>query len=126
MVNYSVGDFLVRIKNAVMAGRREIVVPETKLIKAVAEVLKKEGYLESVTSKEDGKLTVSLAYHKKEPVLINLKLVSKPGLRVYMAVDELSKIRGISKFVLSTPIGVMSTKEALKSGVGGEVLVEVW
>lgn len=125
MVNYSVGDFLVRIKNAAMAGRREIVVSETKLIKAVAEVLKKEGYLDAVTSK-DGKLTVSLAYHKKEPVLINLKLVSKPGLRVYMTVDELSKIRGASKLVLSTPKGVMSTKEALKSGVGGEILVEVW
>ena len=125
MVNYSVGDFLVRIKNAVMAGRREIVVSETKLIKAVGQVLKKEGYLDSATSK-DGKLTVSLAYHKKESVLINLKLVSKPGLRVYMTVDELSKMRGISRLVLSTPKGVMSAKEALKNGVGGEVLVEVW
>ena len=78
VVNYPVGDFLIRIKNAALAGKREIDVSETKLIKAVADVLKKEGYLEKVTEKQ-GKLNIRLAFRRKEPVLFKLKLVSKPG-----------------------------------------------
>ncbi len=98
---------------------------ETKLIKATALALKKAGFLESVKSK-DKVLTVRLAFHKKEPKLIDLKLVSKPGLRIYMKVDELQKKKGSSIYILSTPKGILSTKEALKEGVGGEVIVELW
>lgn len=124
-VNYPVGDFLIRIKNAALARRREVKVPATKLIKAVAEVLAKEGYLQEV--KEDkGEIVVKLAYRKKEPVLLDLKLVSKPGLRIYMGVEDLKKIKRPSIFIVSTPKGVMSSEEAKKKNVGGEVIVEVW
>jgi small subunit ribosomal protein S8 len=88
-------------------------------------VLKKEGILTEV-KKKDGTLMVKLAYRKKEPILMNLKLVSKPGLRIYMGADELSAIRKPSFLVLSTPKGIMTSFEAIKKRIGGEVIVEIW
>ena len=123
-INYPVGDFLIQIKNAAMAKRREVVVDSTKLIKSVAAAMKKEGYLERVTTKK-GKLVATLSYRKKEPVLIDLKLVSRPGLRIYQDVDDLERFRGPSIFILTTPKGVMSSREAIKKRVGGEVIVQV-
>ena len=123
-INYPVGDFLIQLKNAAMAKRREVMVDNTKLIKAVAVAMKKEGYLERVTIKE-GKLVATLSYRKKEPVLINLKLVSRPGLRIYQDVDDLERFRGPSFFILTTPKGVISSREAIKKRVGGEVIVQV-
>lgn len=125
MTNYTIGDFLIQIKNAARADKRIVEVKSSKLSHAVSKVLKKEGILEEVTNK-GGKLTVKLAYRKKEPLLIDLKLVSKPGLRVYMGKDELEAKKTSSEYILSTPMGIMSAKEAIKKGVGGEVIVEVW
>ncbi len=124
-VNYPVGDFLIRIKNTVLASNREFDVASTKFIKQVAKVLEKARYLEKVEEK-DGRLTIRLAYHKKEPVLMDIKLVSKPGLRVYMAADELEKKKGPSVYILSTSKGVMTSREAIKHRLGGEVIAEVW
>ena len=125
MINYPAGDFLIRIKNASLARRKEVVLKNTKLIKSIALALKKQGYLEEV-KEEEGRLYVKLAYHKKKPVLLDLKLISRPGLRVYMDVNELEKIRKPSIFILSTPKGIVSSYEAIKKRVGGEVIVEIW
>ncbi len=125
MINYPVGDFCIRMKNAAMSGQKEFRVPETKLVRAVAEVFRKEKYLDTVT-RDEKELVCSLAYRKKEPILLDLKLVSKPGLRIYRNVDELSRHKGASWLVVSTSQGVKSAAEALKKGVGGEVIVEVW
>lgn len=126
MVGYPVGDFLIRIKNAARGGLRELSLPETKLIRQVARVLKDEGYLEKVESKK-GILKAELKYYKKEPLLTNIKLVSKPGLRIYSKVDDLKRRRSrASMLILSTPNGVLSSIKAVKRGVGGEVIAEVW
>ncbi|HEX6977001.1 MAG TPA: 30S ribosomal protein S8 [Patescibacteria group bacterium] len=126
MVGYPVGDFLIRFKNAARANLREVTTPETKLVKELAGVLKAEGYAEKVETK-DGEVKVILKFHKKEPLLINLKLVSKPGLRIYMKLDDLKKRKpGASILILSTPLGLLSSKKAVKRGVGGEVIAEVW
>ncbi len=126
MVGYPLGDFLIRVKNTVRANLRELSVPETKLIRQVAKVLKDEGYLEKVESKA-GILTATLKYHKKEPLLIDIKLVSKPGLRIYAKVNDLKKRRTrASMFILSTPAGILSSIKAIKKGVAGEVIAEVW
>jgi small subunit ribosomal protein S8 len=125
MTNYPLGDFLIQVKNAAMAKNAEVAVGSTKLIKAVAEKLKKLEYLSEVYEKE-GRIIVHLAFRKKQPVLMDLKLVSKPGLRVYMSADDLEKKRGPSILVLSTPKGIKSHMEAIKMRVGGEVLVKVW
>lgn len=124
-VNYPVGDFLIRIKNAVLARNRDVEVESNKLIKDVASVFKKEGFLEEA-KEEKGKLKIRLSYRRKEPILLGLKLISSPGLRVYSKVDGLEKKRGASIYVLSTPKGIMSSKEAIKKRVGGEIIVEVW
>ncbi len=124
MINYPIGDFLIQLKNARLANVKEVSVKKTKFIKEVAELLKKEGYLNSVEEK-DGNLVVSLKHHKKSPVILNIKLVSKPGLRIYMSTRELSAKRGASTFIVSTPKGVMTTKSAIKSGAGGEIIAEI-
>ncbi len=125
MTNYPVGDFLIRIKNAALADRKEVVIANTKDVVRVAEVLKKIGFLEDI-KKEKEQLTVRLVYKRKRPYLMGLKLVSKPGLRIYMKAKDIEKIRRPSVFLISTPKGVLSSKEAVKAQVGGEIIAEVW
>jgi len=126
MMNYPVGDFLIRVKNAGMGSLKEVRMQNTKFVKEVAEALKVEGFLDKVT--KDGKdIIVTLSYKSKKPVLKNLKLVSKPGLRIYLGVNDMkNRKRRSSIFILSTPSGVLSSTKAVKKMVGGEVIVEVW
>ena len=123
--NYPVGDFLIRVKNAALAGKHEVEVPVTKGIKAVAEALKRAGYVEEVKAAK-GLLTASLSYRRKKPVMLGLKLISKPGLRIYMDVDDIEAKRGPSIFIVSTPKGVLISKEVIGKRASGEVLAEVW
>lgn len=122
--NYPVGDFLIRIKNAGLARKKTVEFPAYKFIVSVAKTMKKEGYLREVGVGGDV-LKVALSYKKKEPLLTNIKIVSKPGIRIYMKKEELEKIKSPSIFILSTPKGVMSSKEAVKNNLGGEVIAEV-
>ena len=124
MVNYPIGDFLIKLKNAALAGRSEVVMPYSKLVFKVAELLKKEKYLRDI-KKNEGDLVVDLAYMKKQPVLVEMKLVSKPGRRVYKKVDQLKMLKGLSFYIISTPEGVMTSKEAIKKNLGGEVISEI-
>ena len=123
--NYPVGDFLIRIKNAALAGRKEVECKNTNLIRGVAEVLKKKNFLDEIT-KESGKISVALTFYKKRPSILGIKIISKPGLRIYMGASEIEKKRGVSFYIVSTPMGVMDSREAIKKRVGGEVLAEVW
>jgi small subunit ribosomal protein S8 len=125
MTNYPAGDFLIRLKNASRAGLQEVTLRNTKLIEAVAEVLKKEGYLAEV-SKQDGQLTVKLAYKSKNPRLTNIQLVSKLGLRIYKNAAAIKSHKGASLYIISTSAGVISSREAVKKGIGGEVIAEIW
>ncbi len=123
--NFPIGDFLIRIKNASMANLRDVSATETKQIKSVAEALVKSRFLESVSSK-DGQITVKLAIRSKKPVLTDLKIISKPGLRIYMEVDKLEKRRTPSIYIVSTSKGVLNSREAIKQRIGGEIIAEVW
>lgn len=123
--NYPVGDFLIRIKNAAMAGKKDVVVQKTKFIEQIAQTLREEGYLEDVKS-DDENLTVKLVFHKKKPLLFNIELVSKPGLRIYKRVDEIEAMKGPFILILSTPKGVMSSRKALDNRTGGELIAKVW
>lgn len=124
MVNYPVGDFLIKIKNAALARRKDVTVPHTKLVDAVSEILKKEKYLSEV-KKVDGNLMVKLTYLRKEPALVALKLISKPGKRVYVKAEVLRNHKGLSFFIVSTPSGIMTSKEAAKKNIGGEIVAEI-
>lgn len=124
MTNYQIGDFLIRLKNAGMANLKEVTVSKTNLVLAVAKTLQRAGFLDTVTDK-DGKITVTLAIFRKKPVLSNVTIISRPGLRIYMNVDEIESIKTPDTYIISTPKGVMSGKEAKKQRVGGEVIAKV-
>jgi small subunit ribosomal protein S8 len=122
--NYPVGDFLIRLKNVSLARKKKVQFPAYKFVICVAETLKKEGYLREVKVK-GGVMEAALSYMKKEPLLTNIKIVSKPGIRIYMKKEELEKIKSPSIFILSTPKGVMSSREAISKNLGGEVIAKV-
>ncbi len=124
MTNYAIADFLIRLKNASMAGIKEVTMPRTNLILGVAKALQSEKFLDTVTDK-DGNITVTLAIYAKKPVLSNVTIISRPGLRIYMSVDELESKKTPDIYILSTPKGVMSGRQAKKLRVGGEVIAKV-
>jgi len=115
-----------------MAKNKELTVSSNKQIEAIAQALKKLGFLDEVlpagkqVKKDKNLLKLSLTFKNKRPLLTDLKLVSKPGLRIYMGVSEIEKKKGPSTYLISTPIGIISTREAVKARVGGEVIAEIW
>jgi len=90
-----------------------------------AKALAKEGYISEVKKVGD-ELSVSLTYRKKEPLMLGLRLVSRPSLRVYVGVEDLEKRRKPETLLISTPKGIVSAKQAIAARVGGEAIVEVW
>lgn len=130
-MNYKVSDFISRIKNAALAHRKRVLIPYGKINKAIGKVLIKEGYLEDL--KEDtflGEkvLTVMLKYEKRLPFLTDIKVVSRPSLRIYTGVKGIPMIerKGRHTIIISTSQGIMAGREACKKGLGGEVLFEIW
>lgn len=130
MVNDSIGDMLAQIKNAYMAGKSVVVLPHSKLKEAVARILMEEGYLVSVGVRGEhiGKaLELTLRYQGVTPALTDLKRKSKPGLRVYVGAHAIpTVVGGMGIAILSTPLGIMTGKQAKKKHTGGELLCEVW
>lgn len=130
VVNDPIGDMLIRIKNAALARRKSVDLPSSKVKHAVAELLSREGYLTGVSEEktEHGAvLKLTLAYEGNTPVLSDVKRISKPGLRWYVGRKNIPMVMGGAGIsIVSTPLGVMSGKEARAKGIGGELLCEVW
>ena len=125
------GDMLTRIRNAQMRGRSKVATPASKLRERVLEVLQTEGYIRGYARVEhEGTAPVfeiELKYHDGQPVIQEIKRVSKPGRRVYSSVSELPRVyNGLGVSILSTPKGVMSDADARENNVGGEVLCRVF
>lgn len=126
-----IADMLTRIRNAVSARHDSVLVPASKLKMAIADVLKREGFIESYDVAEEGSrrnLKVRLRYTgQREPILSGLKRVSKPGLRVYVQKGEIPRVYGgLGVAIISTPQGVMTGQEAWRKRIGGEVLCYIW
>lgn len=126
-----VADFLIRIKNAYMAGRKEFSVPFSDFKKRLGELLVEQKYITSI--EEEGKtpvekvLVVRLKYHGKEPAISNIKRISKPSLRTYLKARQMKTTsRKFSVQIISTPEGLMTTNEAKKKNLGGEVICQIW
>ena len=130
-----ISDMLIRIKNAARAKLKSVVLPHSELKYSIAGTLMKEGFLDDAQrkTKKVGKrslknLELTLAYANGEPKVHDLKRVSKLSQRVYMKKGDLHPVRksasGIA--VISTSKGVMTTMDAKKAGIGGEVIFEVW
>lgn len=126
MVNDHLSDFITRIRNGYMAGNDVVETRATKMIARVAEVLKTEGYLKSVTV-ADGVLKAELKYAGSKPAISGIRRVSKPGARVYSSISDVRPVwSGLGISILSTPKGVLSHKQARKLHVGGEIVAQVW
>ena len=126
-----IADFLTRLRNSNSAYHDEVTLPHSKLKANIAEILKKEGYINDYRTEDArvGKsLVVSLKYGpSRERSIAGLRRVSKPGLRVYAGADELPRvIKGLGIAIVSTSKGVMTDKKARQAHVGGEVLAFVW
>ncbi len=124
-----IADMLTRIRNAQLAEKASVSMPSSKLKVAIAAVLKDEGYVDSVAVRqEDGKaiLEVALKYYAGRPVIERIERVSKPGLRIYKACEDIPRVmNGLGVAIVSTPKGVMTDRKARASNVGGEVLCVV-
>lgn len=130
-MNYRVSDLIIRIKNASLSKRKEVVIDHLNINKAICKVLIQAGFLEGVENVErDGRkvLLVKIRYDKREPVLNDVLVVSKPSLRVYATTREIPTIqrRGRITLVLSTNKGIMTGTDAIKKKLGGEVLFKIW
>ena len=131
-----ISDMLTRLRNAVMAGHTLVAIPSSKMKVSIAEILKKEGFIEDfeVAEQEETKfkvLRIKLKYvgdrRDRRSVISGLERVSKPGRRVYAKRTEIPWIlSGLGVAILSTSKGVMSGRTARKEGLGGEVLCKVW
>lgn len=121
-----IADMLTRVRNALSAGKLSVTMPSSKQKVAIANLLKDEGYINTVSVKDiDGKpvMEVALKYYEGRPVIDLIKRVSRPGLRVYKGKDELPSVMGgLGVAVVSTSKGLMTDRAARKAGHGGEIL----
>lgn len=131
IVTDPIADMLTRIRNAQTARLETVLVPVSKMKKAIAEILLNEGYVSKVEYLDDkvqGNIKITLKYESgNKKVITGLKRISKPGLRIYANADEIpSVLNGLGIAIISTSKGVVTDKEAKKLGLGGEVLAYVW
>ena len=125
------GDMLTRIRNGQRARKDTVIAPSSKLRANVLEVFKREGFIRGYSQYEVrpgvNEIKIELKYHDGDPVIRELRRVSKPGRRVYSGIKDLSRVyNGLGISILSTPRGVMSDAEARAANVGGEVLCQVF
>ena len=126
-----IADLLTRIRNANSARHETVDIPASGMKKAIVQILLDEGYIKKFEVTEDGKqgmIKVWLKYSAdKKQVIVGLKRVSKPGLRVYAGREELPRVlKGLGIAIISTSKGIMTDKKARRENIGGEVLAFVW
>ncbi len=126
-----IADFLTRLRNGIRARKQSVACPRSTIKLRIAEILRQEGFVDSVGAAEDdkaGTITVNLRYDGRTMNAISgLRRVSRPGQRMYVPARDVPRVRnGLGIAIISTSQGVMSDREARKRGVGGEILCEVW
>lgn len=130
-MNHRISDLIIRIKNASLAKRKQVVLDDLNINKSICKVLVKAGFLAGVESAmKEGKkvLLAKIRYDKREPILNDVMVVSKPSLRIYATTREIPLIqrRGRITLILSTNEGIMTGMDAIKKKIGGEVLFKIW
>ncbi|MDI6709831.1 MAG: 30S ribosomal protein S8 [Thermoanaerobacterales bacterium] len=131
MLTDPIADFLTRIRNANTVYHETTEIPASNMKKAIAGILKEEGFIKDYEVIDNGKQGIIRIYLKyggnRERVISGLKRISKPGLRVYAGKDEVPRVLGgLGIAILSTSKGIVTDKKARSLGVGGEVLCYVW
>jgi len=125
-----ISDILTQIRNAQAVKKEMVSIPFSNLKYSLAQIIEREGFFGEVkktAKKTKRKIEIHLKYEEKEPRISNLKVVSKPGQRVYKKHNELYKVKnGYGIAIVSTSRGLMTNKEAKKKKIGGEILCEIW
>ncbi len=130
-VSDPIGDLITRIRNGQSARLKAVNSPASKMRANLLEVLKREGYIRdfTVTQNDNGsaEISIELKYSEGQPVIREIKRVSKPGRRVYSPIKDVPRVfNGLGISILSTPRGILSDKEAKEANVGGEILCRVF
>lgn len=134
VTNDPIADMLTRVRNALTAGKLEVIVPKSNIKVEIARILKEEGYVEDYSIGDETPvplIRIQLKYfgsrRDRRPVITQLRRISKPGRRVYRKRSELPIVlSGTGIAIVTTPKGVMTAQQARRSGVGGEVLCFIW
>ena len=130
MVTDPIADMLTRVRNAQSARHRRVDMPVSKLKVEIARLLKENHYIHDFKVLEDDRfqvLRLYLKYYRERPVIRELKRISKPGLRRYVSVQEIPRVRnGLGMAILSTSKGVLTDQQARANKVGGELLATIW
>ena len=132
MITDHIADMLTRLRNASLVGHERLSMPSSKMKVAIARILQEEGFIRGYKVREDDPakpvLQLELRYGPNgEPVILGLKRISKPGLRVYVKAKEIPRVvNGLGIAILSTPQGVMVDRACRRANVGGELLCYVW
>lgn len=131
MMTDPIADFLTRVRNANLAGARELSLPASTLKAELCRILKDEGYIddfEKIEARPQSSLRVTLRHVPGGSRVINgIERISRPGRRVYAGKDEIPRImNGLGIAILSTSKGLLTDRQARQAGVGGEVLCKVW
>lgn len=126
-----VADFLTVVRNASKAGKEKVTVPSSKVTAKISEILKEEGFIESVKSFSEGNkhfLRIHLKYIRgKNPAIQGMRRISKPGRRYYLGHDEIPRVQGgLGIAIVSTSKGLLTDRKARETKAGGELLCTVW
>ncbi|MFC1553209.1 30S ribosomal protein S8 [candidate division KSB1 bacterium] len=125
-----IADYLTRIRNALKARKKYVDIPASNIKKAMSQILFDEHYITDFAVIDDGLqgfIRIYLKYDQEKPVIAGLRRISKPGLRHYANVNNIPRVlNNLGIAVLTTPVGVITNKEALRRHVGGEVLCYIW
>ena len=125
-----IADMITRIKNAVMAEHKELILPHSKMKEAIAKILKEHNYITDYKVEEkkpQSDIRITLNYVNGVAAISGVKRVSKPGRRVHLSVDQIPRtLNGYGLTILSTNKGVIDDKTARKQNLGGEVLCQIW
>lgn len=129
-VSDPIADMLTRVRNAIMAGHDDVLVPSSRTKLSIARILKEEGFIEEyemLQGKPQPMIKLHLKYADKQSAVLGLEKVSKPGLRVYVERREIPRVYGgLGIAILSTSQGIMTGQEAWRRHLGGEILCYVW
>ena len=129
-VSDPIADTLTIVRNALHVRKETVEFPASKLLERVMGIFKNDGYIEDFRMLKDNKqgvIKVYLKYTNNKAVVMGIKRISKPGLRIYVENDNIPKVlSGLGTAVLSTSKGVLSDREARKLKIGGEVLCHIW
>jgi small subunit ribosomal protein S8 len=131
MTTDPIADMLTRVRNSILARQEKVDIPASKLKVEIARVLKEEGYIQAFKTLEEGPQGVLRLFLRRPAdgtrVILGIQRVSKPGRRIYVSKDEIPRVQGgLGINILSTSRGIMTGRQAIREGVGGEILANVW